>query len=425
MSKPKSLAIFLSAVLLGNLSAMAQRHEVVSPDIRSLEVTADGDWMRMPIVSLRGGTLRVGFDDMTHEYRRYAYRLEHCEADWRVSTELFDSDFCDGFASGNTIDDVQESLLTNTLYTHYSLTLPNENCAMKLSGNYRLTIYDENSGDESPVARVCFMVTEPAEAQMGVSLRVLTNTDATINQAHQQVEMELNYGGYKVTDPDRQLTTVLLQNQRWDDARWNARPQYTMADGLRWAHCRDFLFWGGNEYRKFEILSTDVATMGVDRIDWDGTQYHAYPFEGQPRPNYVYDTDADGAFVLRNSDNRNADTESDYMLVHFRYFCPQPLGKEVYINGNFTCDRFLPQYQMAYDAAAQCYECVLPLKLGYYNYQLLTLDTEGNAEPMPTEGSYYQTGNSYQALVYYRPIGGRTDRLVGYSQTKCGSSLRR
>ena len=24
-----------------------------------------------------------------------------------------------------------------------------------------------------------------------------------------------------------------------------------------------------------EILSTDVAAMGVDRIDWDGTQYHA------------------------------------------------------------------------------------------------------------------------------------------------------
>ena len=66
-----------------------------------------------------------------------------------------------------------------------------------------------------------------------------------------------------MTDPQRQLTTVVLQNQRWDDARWNARPQYTMAGGLRWSHSGDYLFWAGNEYRKFEILSTDVAAMVV------------------------------------------------------------------------------------------------------------------------------------------------------------------
>ena len=34
----------------------------------------------------------------------------------------------------------------------------------------------------------------------------------------------------------------------------------------------------------------------------------------------------------------------------------------------------------------------------------------------PTEGSYFQTENQYQALVYYREPGGRTDLLVGYQQ---------
>lgn len=275
MNIAKQLALGLSALTLGSIAATAQRHEILDPNIRSLQVIADNDWRRMPIIGLRGGQLSVSFDDLTHEYHRYAYRLTHCEADWKPSEALFESDYCDGFASGNTIDDVQESILTNTLYTHYRLTLPNGQCAMKRSGNYLLTIYDEND-DDREVARIAFMVTEPAEAQMGVGLKVLTNTDATINQHHQQVEMEVGYGGYRVTDPQRQLTTVVLQNQRWDDARWNARPQYTMADGLRWSHCGDYLFWAGNEYRKFEILSTDVAAMGVDRIDWDGTQYHAY-----------------------------------------------------------------------------------------------------------------------------------------------------
>lgn len=418
MKRIKSLAFGLSLWLFATLPGQAQRHEILDTNIQSLQVVADGDWQRMPIVGLRSGRLSVSFDDLTHEYRRYAYRLTHCEADWTPSTEIFESDYCAGFASGNTIDDVQESILTNTLYTHYQLTLPNAQCAMKLSGNYLLTIYDEND-DDREVLRVCFMVCEPPEKQMGVGLRVLTNTDATINQAHQQVEMDLSYGNLRVTDPQRQLTTVVLQNQRWDDARWNARPQYTMADGLRWSHCADFLFWAGNEYRKFEILSTDVAAMGVDHIGWDGTQYHAYPFVGEPRPNYIYDPDADGAFVIRNSDNTRADTESDYMLVHFAYQCAAPVAEAVYLNGNFTQDRFLPQYRMDYNAETGRYECVVPLKLGYYNYQLLTLDESGHTAFLPTEGSFYQTENSYQALVYYKPIGGRTDQLVGYTQTKC------
>ena len=159
--------------------------------------------------------------------------------------------------------------------------------------------------------------------------------------------------------------------------------------------------------------------MGVDHIGWDGTQYHAYPFVGEPRPNYIYDPDADGAFVIRNSDNTRADTESDYMLVHFAYQCAAPVAETVYLNGNFTQDRFLPQYQMDYNADTGRYECVVPLKLGYYNYQLLTLDEGGHTAFLPTEGSFYQTENSYQALVYYKPIGGRTDQLVGYTQTQC------
>ena len=169
MNIAKRLALGLSALTLGNIAATAQRHEILDPNIRSLQVIADNDWRRMPIIGLRGGQLSVSFDDLTHEYHRYAYRLTHCEANWKPSEALFESDYCDGFASGNTIDDVQESILTNTLYTHYRLTLPNGQCAMKRSGNYLLTIYDEND-DDREVARIAFMVTEPAEAQMGVVL---------------------------------------------------------------------------------------------------------------------------------------------------------------------------------------------------------------------------------------------------------------
>lgn len=33
-------------------------------------------------------TVKYLFDDLTHEYHRYVYKIEHCEADWSVSQDL-------------------------------------------------------------------------------------------------------------------------------------------------------------------------------------------------------------------------------------------------------------------------------------------------------------------------------------------------
>ena len=73
---------------------------------------------------------------------------------------------------------------------------------------------------------------------------------------------------------------------------------------------------------------------------------------------------------------------------------------------------------MVYDDAAQMYETQVLMKLGYYSYQFLLVDNSGRARVLPSEGSYYQTENNYQAFVYFKEQGGRTDRLVGYTQTK-------
>ena len=218
--------------------------------------------------------------------------------------------------------------------------------------------------------------------------------------------------------PERQIHTVVLQNGRWDNARLNAKPQYTMADGLRWDHNRELIFDAGNEYRKFEVLDTDHPTLGIDRIRWDGKQFHAFVFADEPRPNYLYDEDANGAFYIRNSDNIENNRISDYVQVHFQLMCPQPVSGDVYVNGVWTNDRFLEQYRMEYDYGSSSYQLTLPLKMGYYSYQYVMLDADGFAQVMPTEGSFFQTENEYYALVYYRQQGGRTDRLVGYQKVR-------
>ena len=407
----KKAIFFLSLVFICNLNICAQRNEILDKNIASLQVVANNDWLSLPIITLNSNDfVNISFDDLTHEYHRYCYKIEHCEADWQTSSALFESDYIDGFASGNTIDDVQESTNTVQLYTHYNISFPNNKCRPKISGNYRVTIYDEND-EKHVVCRAYFMIVEPS---MAVQLNVTTNTDIDINGKHQQVEMAIDYGNNIVSNPQTQIKTVVMQNGRWDNAVVNARPQYIKANGLQWIHCKDFIFDGGNEYRKFETLDVTHTTMGLESINWDGHNYHAWIWTDEPRPSYIYDKDANGAFLIRNSDNIDNDVNSDYIITHFRLKSPQT-ADPIYINGFFTNDRFLPQYEMKWNEKNQQYEGELLLKQGYYSYQYLMMNPEGKLKPVPSEGNFYQTENTYQALIYFKANGDRTDRLVGYT----------
>lgn len=406
------LAIIIALSALAATNSFAQYNEIKSENIASLQVVAGNNWLSMPIATLNGEAINISFDDLTHEYHRYVYRLQHCEADWSVSEGIFESDYCEGFADGSTIDDIEESLNTNTLYTHYRLSIPNENCRIKMSGNYRLTVYDENEGDT--VFTACFMVVEPL---VKTSMAVTTNTDIDTNKAHQQVAAEINYSALGITNPNTELYTVVMQNGRWSTARINAAPQYQTGSGLRWEHNRDYIFNGGNEFHKFEILDVTHPTLGIENVSWDGKNYHAQIWTDRPRPSYVYDEDTNGSFYIRNSDNIENDRISEYVTVHFRLQAPQQNGR-VFVNGVWTNDRFIPRYEMTYNEQTKLYEAYIPLKQGYYSYQYLTMCDDGTLHPVSTEGNFYQTENSYQMLIYYKGIGQRTYRLVGYNKIR-------
>ncbi|WP_036893839.1 type IX secretion system plug protein, partial [Hoylesella timonensis] len=154
-------------------TTFGQNAQIYKESIASLQVVAGDDWLSPPVTTLGGLPINISFDDLTHEYHRYTYSIEHCEANWTPSTQLFESDFLRGFAEDNIIKNFQKSVNTKVQYTHYSLQIPNAECQLKMSGNYRLTVYDANNDNEK-ILTVCFMVVEPL-AQIG--LDVTDNTD--------------------------------------------------------------------------------------------------------------------------------------------------------------------------------------------------------------------------------------------------------
>jgi len=394
----------LLALLLACALSTHAANRIFVPNVRTVTSVVNGDWLNRPVMQLGSSDrLTVGFDELSHQYHRFVYRLEHCEWDWTTSDALFESDWLEGF-NGNPIDDYQNSLNTTVLYTHYQLTIPNEHCRLKMSGNYRLTVYDEDRGNER-VLEVEFYVVEPL---MTIGLEATTNTDIDINRSHQQLSMTVNYNDLPVSNIDEQLHTLVMQNWRPETSRTDVRPTYINMKGLGWEHCRPLIFDAGNEYHKFEVLDVSHPTMGIDHITWDGSHYQVFPFAQQVRRNYLTDVDADGAFVVRNSENSEVDYTCDYVFVN--YVLEAPYEGRLYLQGLWTTDSDRDQYLMRYDGAKGIYYTQLLQKQGYYSYQYLT---EDGSIPSAA-GSFYQTENRYQALVYYKGIGERAWRLVGY-----------
>ena len=406
--------VMVAALLFGRAPlCKAQVNELRADGISSLRVVVGDNWLSMPVMALNGSdAVNIDFDDLTHEYRRYVYSIRHCDADWAESDGLFASDYCEGFIDGNMIDDVQQSVNTTVPYTHYHFQIPNDKCRPTASGNYRVTVYDDNTKDT--VLRACFMICEPI---VGVGLGVTTNTDVDINQRYQQVEMKINYAGIPVNDYRSEIKTVVMQNGFWHTAVRDAQPQYVSNDGLRWEHCRQFIFEAGNEYRKFETLDPSHTTMGLESVGWDGERYHAYIWPDEPRPNYVHDEDANGAFYIRNSDNVENETASDYVVTHFTLLSPR-LPNDVYVIAKWTDESTDRRFLMQYDEDRKCYAAAIDLKQGYYSYRYVLARADGRLVQLPSEGNFFQTENEYEALVYYRARGARTDRLVGYGTVR-------
>jgi len=259
-----------------------------------------------------------------------------------------------------------------------------------------------------------FRVVEP---KMDIGLSVTTNTDLGLNGRYQQIAMSLNYNSLPVTFPEEQLQIFVMQNGREDNMKENVKPNYITPKGLRWEHNKRLIFDAGNEYHKYEVLDPTHITMGLDQVFWDEEErhFHVFPFICEQQRNYLYNEDADGAFFIRNSNNYGNDRLSDYVYVHYKLITTREYtDSRVILNGKWTTEDPYTYY-MTYEEKDHSYNAVVLQKMGYYNYQFLLLDFDGNTHNVPEEGSFYQTENRYQALVYYKGNSDRTWRLVGYN----------
>lgn len=402
--------------LLPSLSSTAQtdtRTAVFDNNFRSLQAALETNRYAPPVIELGGkNRIRIEFDEMSPDVRYMRYSLLHCDARWQPS-QLVGSDYVDGFNEA-AIDDYHFSSATFANYVHYGISLPNEDMRILLSGNYLLKIYPEEDPDNT-LLQVRFCIVESA---IGIAASVTSRTDIDYNDRHQQIAVTVDTKDYRVENPYNDLTVTVSQNSRHDNEITVTNPLRVSGNKIYYEHDKRLIFPAGNEFRRFEMTTTNYIGMGVDRYTFHAPFYHAELETDEPRrfTSYSYDRTQYGRFTIRESNASDSDTEADYMVTHFSLDLPQQSGGEIYVDGEFSQHNFSNANRMRYDGETGRYELDIPLKQGAYNYQYLWLpDGQTAARTAKIEGDFYQTVNEYQIKVYNRRQGERYDRLIGYT----------
>ncbi len=407
----RRLCLFAIAMLCCT-TMLAQRTEVYSTDIGRVEVAVNGDEARLPILHLGSGDrLNISFDALTPEYQRFTYAIEHCDPVWNTTDGLFDSEYMANPPDGDVIEDYEQSSLTATLYTHYSFSIPGKRGEARplVSGNYRLKVFADD--EESPVFVCRFMV---VDTKAKLAVHATTNTDVDYNSHHQQLFVTADMGELPLFNHGEETRLVCVQNRSDTYTIMAPAPTSVAGSVLMWDHCRSLIFPAGNEYRKFEMPSTRVPGMHVDRIRYDDEGYTALLLSEQPHKGYYFDEDQNGRALIYSDRSYNSATEADYVLTRFTLLSEEEPGTKIYIDGWWTdgSDKYLMQYNP--DAGA--YEADILLKQGYYSYRYLAAApggcTDGGVVVYNVDGDYYQTENEYTSYLYYRPAGGRYWQLV-------------
>jgi len=399
--------------------------------IKTVRLHINGFPHSYPFIELNGNAqLRLSFDDLSDEVRRYSYKFIHCDQDWEPSG-LSSLEFNSGYST-DYLEDYDFSLRTLKEYVHYDLTFPNRNMKLDASGNYLLVVYDEED-DAFPVITRRFMVHENIA---GMSGRIMRSAQVDKIHTHQEVDITVNTKQLNLKAPMRELSLTVLQNNRWDNAIFGIIPNLLKPDYVRFDYQGKVSFQGGNEFRNLDIRSVRAPRTQMAGITNEGDFYAMMMEAEKPRDTGTYlsyfDLNGDyvnfrfdravltlaDEFLQENFDRLRFDYNGEYIEMTWVLQTPFPLDRDVYIFGGLSEYQLKPNLKMIWNPQINAYVGRTMLKQGFYNYHYVTEQKpeKGSTDRInydELEGSFDETENDYLTLVYWRPIGGRYDRLVG------------
>jgi Domain of unknown function (DUF5103) len=366
--------------------------------------------LKAPVIGLKdNNSLFLEFDDLTAQYAQYRVKITHCDANWNNSNLndfLYLNDFNDFF-----INTYEVSQNTKVPYYHYRFKLPR----VKISGNYILQVFKDEIGGQLAIQKQ-FQIIEP---KIGILAEIITPQDPAIWQTHQQINLSLDLGDYRITNVREELQIKIRQNFR-PDRVMNLLATQAIAKGRNTLAFNFFknenTFSGGNEFRNVDISSSFSKGNSIQKITL-GIVDELSLIPQNTRANRAYQDafDMNGNFVIMNHSNQDPDLSSDYVNVRFRLNLttlePNNLPSVV---GKFN-DWNTLSGQMELNPNTLLYEKTILLKQGIYDY-MFSQNLETGLSTTNFEGNHSDSGNTYEIFVYHKSPSSRATQLIGYQQ---------
>lgn len=415
--KPYTIYTIILILSLGIININHAQQSIVYdnmvyvPYIKSVTFAHRSLSTSLPIIDLNSefeGELRLEFDDMEGGFKNYTYSIVHCDKDWYPS-DLLEIEYLEGF-NNEEIDQFAFSSNPYSEYTHYTLDLPNFDVKWLISGNYLLTVMDDDY--EVPVLTRRFMV---AENNVAIGYNLFRPRNLQKMNTHHELEISLNFENLNLSRPREELYVSVVQNGNWNSALHNQQGNFTVGDELRFDQYDQITFPALKEFRSFDIRTLQFTTAFVNSIDRNDQNTNVLLDLNKRRydRNFVSEADANGFFVLDNQDVRNPTVSSEYCNVILNLESYKKFDHELYIIGAFSDWQAKEEYRLEYDPTRELYLGQALFKQGYYDYMFAVQKEDGFLDIEFAEGSYYETENDYLIIVYYRPLGAEFDRIVG------------
>ncbi len=409
---PIAVLVFLT------VPAWAQIPDAVySPAIRSVQLFQYGNQLSYPLIKLNSGErLELHFDDIGGGIKSYYYTFELCNADW-TPCMLSYFDYLKGF-SNQRLTNYRTSSLAFTRYTHYQALLPDQNCMPSRSGNYILRVFLNADTSQTVFTKRLLVLDEKSV----IPATIQQPYNGQYFRTHQKVQFKVNLNeGLNVVNQMQQVNVVILQNYRWDNAVSKLRPTFFSRNSIEYNTENDAIFPAGKEWRWIDLRSFRFQSDRIANAKYGKTSTEIFvkPDVDRSRQKFNFFRDANGMYTIETTESINPLWQTDYATVHFTFVpegnIPFP-DKDIYLFGQLTNYNLNDSAKMVYNPDKGVYETSLFLKQGYYDYSYVTIDklaAKRAASFEFTEGNFWESENQYMILVYYRPLGGRADELIG------------
>ena len=385
----------------------------LNTQIKTLLCHKKEDELSLPILNLNtDNQLLVSFDDLDADIKDYYYSIIHCNWDWTES-DLMQSEYVTGFTD-KAITDYEFSFNTIQKYTHYTFNFPNEQLKPIISGNYVFKIFE--SGGET-IAYKRFMI---LETKLTIDSKVRRATLAEDRNTKHEIDFTIKHPNIVIADPFSDLKVTIKQNNKDNNSITGLTPIYVKNNELVYDYEDDNTFEANNEFRHFDIKSLRFQSDRIKEITYDSTFNHVYLFNDRKRPfdRYSIEPDINGKFIIKSQEGWKTAIEADYAFVHFTLPVDHVSYGDLYVIGGFSDWQLKDEFKLQYNAEQRRYEGNIYIKQGYYNYHYALNDTiTKRVDVSFIEGTHYQTRNDYYVYVYYRAIGDRYDRFVGFLKT--------